>query len=132
MVSNSRTSWTSCRVKAPGVHPQAVLDQVDDCDQLAEAGGAGVALLDGDDVFDVLDVFAELLQFLEDGTAARSPSVGELAEEAGKFASDGILGNVGGGRPALLIEQRPRLFRGWGCWSSAHGWPTTGRRHSRY
>jgi hypothetical protein len=48
--------------KRSGVDSKAVLDQIDDANCLADASQAGVPLLNGDDLFHVLDVLAQLLQ----------------------------------------------------------------------
>lgn len=43
-----------------GIHAQRILEQIDDVQRLDQPGRAGIGLLSGNDVLDVIDAFGEL------------------------------------------------------------------------
>src|ERR1051326_1273230 len=76
--------------QSAGVHSQSGLDQVASVDRFSDAGNFGIALLHADNVFDVLDMFGEFLQFGNGGSFLGHQMGGQLSKVNRDWFGPGI------------------------------------------
>ncbi|MNS51916.1 hypothetical protein D3C72_846150 [compost metagenome] len=76
--------------ECPGVHAQRVFEQFVDEQRFGHAVGAGIGLLGGDDVFDVVDAFVHLVQLVEHFLLFLGNGDHQLVEVAGEQFALGV------------------------------------------
>ena len=96
------TPW---RVKRRRIDLEGVFHQTGQGNFFDDAGNARIALLHGDDVFDVIDVFGQLLQFVQSVFLLFSKLPGDLNDEFRHQFPLGVGGQEGPQVSVFLFQQ---------------------------
>ena len=91
---------------AAAINPQGIFQQLSGVDHLGKAGGAGVGLLGADDFLDVLYVFLQVGEFLDDGRLFAIEMFGKLAKEIEQVFALGIGGDECSEVGPMILHQR--------------------------
>ncbi len=92
-------------IQRPGVHAQGVVHQFTDLHRLQQAGGAGIGLLGGDNVLDVVHAFAQLRQLIGQPLLFEGNGLHQLVEVAGQQFAFFVLAQVSAQVVRVFVDQ---------------------------